>query len=269
VFWVVFRCAVVPATVNLLRDVLCAYRGLARIDDVRWEALFGTPMRDASSPAAMTDMTARKQIEFLVDERSLQERTRGGPFGRHEQALLARRSLQFDGMQGGETLVEQIRSRHRLWDECFPWTHVLTRLFGVMQDELDFQYRELAREGQQPAPRLAGLPPLQRFVYEHLGNRPGKDISSASNEAFWRAFMKKLDRAHISLEELDPAAKKVRQRIQAKRIRLDTWEQCFEVKARASHDNGTLVSMRRAIKQTIHNAMKNAEAKLGRRARSL
>ena len=266
-YWVVFRFGIIPYAVKALRAMMFDYIRCSQVDQDAWRTLFGIQIPSDVTPPYVSareipwDADARQLIEDLISEDALRKISRGGPFGKQGQVLIGRARPWSNWVQGDITLIEHIKERQKLWDACHPWTEGLAILFDTTQDELDSQYKELPEEGQRAALKFAELSLLQRIAYKYLRDLRPNNPSHRFGDDCWIALLRELDEEKVPLSELDPAARKVRQRLQLKRHHLDSWEQCYSIAA-TSLENAKRYTMRRAVTHSILNDLRTAEAKL-------
>lgn len=271
VYWVVFRCGIVPYALKILRAKMFDYIMCSQVDRDTCRELFGVQIPAKVTPPYVSEreipwhLDARQLIEVLISEDALRKIARGGPFGRDGQVFIARARPWSNWIQGNVTLVEHIKERQKLWDVCRPWTEGLARLFDVTQEELEFQYDELPEEGRREASKFVDLSPLERIVYRHLRELHGATKSRRYGDDCWIALTQELDRENIPLDELDPTARNLRLSLQRKHHQIDGWEQCLNDKAIASLEDGPAIKMKRATTHFLCNVLGAAEKKLGKR----
>jgi hypothetical protein len=66
--------------------------------------------------------------------------------------------------------MESIKHRQELWEQCYPWTEVLARLFDACQEELLFQHAALPQDARQAESKFIALSDFERISYKHLIN---------------------------------------------------------------------------------------------------
>jgi hypothetical protein len=84
--------------------------------------------------------------------------------------------------------------------------------------------------------------------------------------------MRELDRKDVSLNELNPRARKVRAQLKAKLAgkrkgvdagEYDTWAGCYNSSDSVVLENGRRIKIRRAVKVSLHNVERKVKAKIG------
>ena len=71
----------------------------------------------------------------------------GGPFGRHNQMRLSPAMPNRAFRTAGETLLDEISTREKFWDHCYPWTEGLAMLFDAARQEVLSQFAALGEGG--------------------------------------------------------------------------------------------------------------------------
>jgi hypothetical protein len=210
-YWVVFRFAVTSYAVKMLRTRASRYVRDSQVDATHWETLYGyrfavrVPLGRVSNihkPVERTlEDSVKNVIPGLVDEQGLQQVVTGGPFGRDGQIVLGRDRPTVEFQMGTMNLMESIKHRQELWEQCYPWTEVLARLFDACQEELLFQHAALPQDARQAESRFLALSDFERIAYGHLLDL-GRMNTNARNlgDDGWMALLRDLDEHEVPLD---------------------------------------------------------------------
>jgi hypothetical protein len=268
-YWVVLRYGVKDWAVMALRTAAFEYIGHCRIKTDDWNALFdfNPLLRKVESAKASSHVKADDalltQINRLLGKNVFDEVLTGGPFGRDGQLRLGQ-AMAGQSFLKGQTLMEGIKERQQLWDECFPWTEGLAMLFDATQEEVLFQYSLLGEDGRRAESEYSKLTPFQRIAYKHLYDlKSGGGDSHTLGDAGWLALLKELDEAGTSLDqELIGNARDVLMTLRRKGKSIDNWTQCYDPRAFVILEDAKRHGLKREVTRAIHNAARAARTQL-------
>jgi len=276
-YWVVLRYGVKDWAVMLLRNAAFDYVGHCNLKTDMWEGLFrfpgpsydlfaaggkGTPTPSIVRP----DASLMKTITALLGKEVFHQVLTGGPFGKDAQTYFARTFPGPAFLLGIETFTDAIQRRQSLWDNGYPWTEGLARIFDAAQEELLSQLAALGEDGQRAEARFVQLSPLQKLAHKHLVSvRSGDVADRTTGSNRWLPFLRELDVAGISIDrELQGKAREVLMALRRKGSKIATWEECYDTEASVILDNGKRYRLRREVTHAIHNAAKLAAYHLGK-----
>jgi hypothetical protein len=202
----------------------------------------------------------------LLNKDVFDEVLTGGPFGRDGQVRLGRSIPSIEVRRGSETLLHSIKKRQELWDNCYPWTEGLARLFDAAQEELLFQFDELGEDARRADRLMSQLSPFQRIAYQHLCVLKSGEVASRNlGDERWLALLGELDDARVDLDrELQGNARRILVALRKKGHSIVKWKDCYRSKTRVSLENGKLYTLKREVTHAIHNASKAAEYQLSK-----
>jgi hypothetical protein len=275
-YWVVVRYGVKDWAVMALRDAVLEYIGHCRIKTKDWNALFGFSPRllclpgekepEKVSPTVRMDAALSRTIHLLLRQNSFDEVMTGGPFGRDGQLRLGHSMPSMAVLNGRQTVMENIKYRQELWDNCYPWTEGLAMLFDAVQEELLRQIRALGGDGRRAESRFLQLSAFHRIAYKHLcGLKSDKVPSRNLGEARWSALLEELDDSGLRLDkELRGRVRDVLAASRKKGKAIQTWKQCYHSQATVMLEDGKRYRLRREVTHAIHNAAKVAGYQLGK-----
>jgi len=273
-YWVVVRFGVRDWAVMALRDAIFDYIGHCRIRREHWKALFEeeAPFQVSSgradvakpSPIIQADASLRHTISCFLGEEAFDIVVEGGYFGREYQSVLTQVTPGLAVLMGRSTVLEAIKQRQTLWDDCYPWTEGLAMLFDAAQEELFAQYDSLADDGRRAESRFLQLSAFQRIAYKHLhGMKAGETRSRNLGETRWLALLAELDHQGVLVDlELKGTVKKVLMAVRKKGVMIDTWTQCYRSPAVVTLETGKRYRLKREVNHAIHNAAKSASYQL-------
>jgi hypothetical protein len=90
-------------------------------------------------------------------------------------------------------------------------------------------------------------------------------LTGTTSSSHWLPFLRELDVAGISIDrELQGKAREVLMALRRKGSKIKTWEECYDVKASVTLDDGKRYRLRREVTRAIHNAAKLAAYRLGK-----
>jgi hypothetical protein len=171
---------------------------------------------------------------------------------------------------GQETFLDAVRRRARirqaLWDNGYPWTEGLARMFDAAQEEISSQWEALGKDARQAEAQFIKLSPLQKIAYKHLVSlRSGDVADQTTGSNRWLPLLRELDAEGISLDnELHGKAREVLMALRRHGSKIATWEECYNPKAGVTLDDGKRYGLRREVTHAIHNAAKLAAYHLGK-----
>jgi hypothetical protein len=276
-YWVVLRYGVKDWAVMLLRSVAFEYIGHCKLKTEIWDGLFdfAGPLNDLipdegkSKPTpsiVKPDDALMKSINALLRQEIFDQVLTGGPFGKDSQLYFARSHPGRAFLFGGETFADAIRRRQALWDDGYPWTEGLARMFDAAQEELFFEQDALGADGRRAEARFIKLNPLQQVAYKHLVSLRSGDVAdqiTGSNR--WLPLLRELDARGISLDrDLQGQAREVLMALRKQGSKIATWEECYNSKAGVILGDGKRHGLRREVTHAIHNAAKSADYGLGK-----
>jgi hypothetical protein len=275
-YWVVFRLAVIPYAVKMLRETASDYIVVSGVDSIAWRTLYcyspgiQVPLSNEPSDTKPAEIDreelVRDAIAGLVLEDTFEEVITGGPFGRDGQLHLGMQMPSVEFSIGQMTLMETIKLRQELWDVCRPWTEGLARMFDAAQEEVLCQNATLPTDGRQAAARFVSLSEFERVSYMHLVDMRQRNINSRSSEqSVWGVLFRELDKRQVPLDRvLLGKAKQVLDAARRKGHRVHTWEECYTSKVSVSLNDGKTYSLRREVTHALHNAAKKATYQLSK-----
>jgi hypothetical protein len=271
-YWVVFRFAVIPYAVKLLREAAAAYVISTQVPESKWQKLYGhwwpeiLPIPAELKQFTRPPLSIQEGITNLITEESLQEIIIGGPFGRDGQMHVAASSPGFAFRMGEMSMVDIINLRRKLWEKCYPFTEGLSRLFDATQEELFCQSEGLSEDGRRAEAEFASLTPFQKIAHNHLIDIRRKGVSSRNlGRDAWLELLRELDAHKVTLEnELHGKARHVLEEARRNSYEIRLWEHCYDPKVRVSLDDGKIYSLRREVTHAIHNVAKKAQYHLGK-----
>jgi len=269
-YWVVFRLAVIPYAVRILRETASAYAIISDVSSNSWQTLYCysagvcIPLSiepiHTKPPEISREELVRDAIASLVHEDKFKAVRTGGPFGKDGQVLLGRQMPRF-----GMTMTDTIKLREELWDLCRPWTEGLATLFDATQEEIFSQDAALPRDGRQAAERFVSLSEFERISYTHLVDMRRNGASRSFGKTIWVALFRELDKRKVALDDaLLGKAKLVLATARQKGYPLQTWEECCTSAVFVSLVDGKRYSLRREMTHALHNAAKKASHHLGK-----
>lgn len=190
----------------------------------------------------------------------------GGPFGRDGQLRLGHSMPSEAVLKGRQTLMENIKYRQELWDNCYPWTEGLAMLFDAVQEELLRQIRALGGDGRRAESRFLQLSAFQRIAHKHLcGLKSDKLPSRNLGEARWSALLEELDDSGLLLDkELRGRVRDVLMASRKKGKAIQSWKQCYHSQATVMLEDGKRYRLKREVTHAIHNAAKVAGYQLAK-----
>jgi hypothetical protein len=270
--WVVVRYGVMDWAVMALREAIFEYIGHCRINTECWEGLFGfrAPIQfrseepvQAKSETVKADAALSETIKGFITQNVFDEVRPGGPFGRYNQIRLAR-AMPF--RTEGETLLDEISTREKFWDHCYPWTEGLAMLFDAAQQEVISQFAVLGDDARQAESLLIKLSAFEQIAYEHLMDMKPREPSTRNlGEARWLALLSELDESGIVLDdELQGKAREVLMAVRKRGQAANTWVECYQSKGSVMLESGKLCTLKREITHAIHNAAKVANYQLAK-----
>ena len=258
-----------------LRDAVFEYLGHCRIKTEHWSALFDfnpplLPLLEKVtnknvSPYVQADAALWIRINRLLEKNVFDEVMTGGPFGREFQ-VRAGRAMAGQAFLKGQTLMDAIKERQQLWDDCYPWTEGLAMLFDATQQEVFFQYESLGEDGRRAESEFLKLTAFQRIAYKHLHTlKSGSSDSRNLGDAGWLALLKELDETEIALDgELTGKAREVLMALKRKGKLIDTWTQCYDSLATVTLEDAKRRGLKGEVMHAVHNAAKVAAYQLAK-----
>ena len=270
--WIVFRFAVMPYSVKLLREAASAYIIYSRVAELDWQAMYGySPAAIIQVPPELKEFTKpspsiQETITALINEESFQQISRGGPFGKDGQIRLARSRPATTFRMEDMSLLDTIKMRQTLWEKNYPWTEGLARLFDATQEELLYQNEVLSRDGRRAEAQFVSLSAFEKIAHKHLIDIRQKDVRSRNlGHGAWLELLRGLDAQKIPLDgQLRNKAKNVLDEVRRNGHKVHLWEDCYSAKLRASLDDGKIYNLRREVTHAIHNAAKKAQYQLSK-----
>jgi hypothetical protein len=270
-YWVVFRFAVIPYAVKVLRAAASDYVVSSQVGTKEWQTLYGYSWAGIGTLGDESRIKERVQsvqevMASLIREDTFQEVLTGGPFGRDGQVRLGRLRPAAEFRLGEMTLVETIKMRQELWDTCYPWTEGLARLFDAGQEELFLQQNTLSHEGRTAEAEFLSLTEFEKIVHKHLVDmRRRKTNSRNVGRDAWLSLLRELDERELPLDVgLEGKARLVLEAVRKNGNQVDRWEQCYNSKLQTSLDDGNIYHLKRETTHAIHNAAKRASYQLSK-----
>jgi hypothetical protein len=276
-YWVVLRCGVMDWAVILLRSAAFKYIGHCHLKTEIWDRLFNVlgpfshwfPNEGESTPIpsiVKSDEGLIRTIKALLPQGVFDLVRTGGPFGRDAQYDLAMGVPEPTFVLGQETFLDAVRRRQALWDNGYPWTEGLARMFDAAQEEISSQWEALGKDARQAEAQFIKLSPLQKIAYKHLVSiRSGDVASQTTGSNRWLPLLRELDAEGISLDnELHGKAREVVMALRRHGSKIATWEECYNPKAGVTLEDGKRYGLRREVTHAIHNAAKLAAYHLGK-----
>jgi hypothetical protein len=270
-YWVVFRFAVIPYAVKVVRAAASDYVIYSQVGTKEWQTLYGYSWKGIvtlGNESRIKDRveSVEETMTSLIREDTFQEVVTGGPFGRDGQVRLGRLRPAAEFRFGEMTLVDTIKLRQELWDTCYPWTEGLARLFDAGQEELFLQNDTLSQEGRRAESEFLSLSEFEKIAHKHLVDmRQQRTNSRNLGRDAWLSLLRELDERELPLDiGLEGKARLVLEAVRKDGYQVDSWEQCYNPKLRTSLDDGNIYHLRRETTHAIHNAAKRAAYQLGK-----
>ena len=270
-YWVVFRFAVIPYAVKLVRAAASDYVINTQVDRNDWHTLYGyswkgiIPLGEKSSIDNLFE-TVQETMVSLIHEETFREVMTGGPFGRDGQMRVGRMRPAAEFQIGEMTLLDTIKMRQELWEKCYPWTEGLARLFDAGQEELFCQAGKLTEDGRGAESNFVSLSEFEKIAHKHLVDMRRRSVNSRNlSRDAWLGLLRELDERELVLDrELKGKAKRVLDAVRKNGHKVKTWEHCYDAKLRTSLDDGKIYDLKRQVTHAIHNAAKRAAYQLGK-----
>jgi hypothetical protein len=274
-YWVVFRFAMIPYAVKVLRNAASDYVINSHVNTGHWQALFcysfatvaslGPDFRTREASKDNWQESVRETIAELVGEETFEHVLTGGPFGRDGQIYIGRQRPSFEFQIGEMTLIDTIKLRQDMWEECRPWTEGLATLFDVSQEELFLQSDALTQDGRRAEATFSSLSELEKIAYRYLAEIGRQNSGRSLGDGLWKMLLCELDEKDVLLDlELKGKAKQVLNAVRKRGHQIHTWNQCYDFKLRASLEDGRIYSLRREVTHALHNAAKKAAYQLSK-----
>jgi hypothetical protein len=264
--------AVIPHAVKLLREAASAYIIYSRVAEPDWQKMYGyseagiIPVPPELKEFTRPSPSIKETITALISEESFQQKSRGGPFGKEGQVLLARSRPATAFRMDNMSLLDTIKMRQALWEKYYPWTEGLARLFDATHEELLYQNEVLSRDGRRAEAQFLSLSAFEKIAHKHLIDLRQKDIRSRHlGRGAWLELLRELDAQKVPLDaQLQGKAKNVLEEVRRNGHNVHLWEDCYAAKLRTSLDDGKIYSLKREVTHSIHNAAKKAQYQLSK-----
>ena len=273
-YWVVVRHGVKDWAIMALRAAAVEYIAASHVDSAKWKTLyeFSNLYEDVfplgKVPAIMLDPIEKltKTISGLLQQTAFDQISDGGPFGRQYQMYLAQSLPGAAFLKGRESFSAAVTRRQATWDDAKPWSEGLATLFEVTQQEILAQFHALGEEAKEAELRFVHLSDFQRISYTHLVSfAPGEVLAEATAKDRWPKLLLALDEAGIRLDTtLEGVARDTMMAARRKGLKLLTWQDCYQSRARITLEDGKVRTIRREVTHAIHNAAKAADHQLGK-----